>query len=314
MSNKCSTNDDDEGVSLRPSTSVRDDDAPALMTIRQFKPCGARDDRLTIGSPLYARRGLETIVNATGRTNLNSVALWAIARGLGRFAEWTEIETICAARATLLRCGSADLVQLDEWRYQLAARDGHTRLFLRCVSSADSGRCADRARGLGLSTSTHGARNRGRHRRSVAAGRLAASVGDRVARVSSRTPAACRTRGRTGQARPVTAAPRRRACLVGRHFHGGLTAKSGVGHMDAPCAYTKDLWAQRASERPTGHMATAPASTCPSHGFSPPTGSANFAHRLFTVIGVNARVSSASSNPRILANSRPLKYCSSSGL
>jgi hypothetical protein len=157
VSNKCSTNDDDEGVSLRPSTSVRDDDAPALMTIRQFKPCGGRDDRLTIGSPLYARRGLETIVNATGRTNLNSVALWALARGLGRFAEWTEIETICAARATLLQCGSADLVQLDEWRYQLAARDGHTRLFLRCVSSADSGRCADRARGLGLSTSTYGA-------------------------------------------------------------------------------------------------------------------------------------------------------------
>jgi len=158
--NKCSTNgqNDDRRVSLKPSTFVRDDDdTPDLLTIRQFKPPGDRDDRLTIGSPLYVRRGLETIVNATGRTNLNSVALWALARGLGRFAAWTEIETICVARATLLRSGSADLVQLDEWRYQLAARDGHTRLFLRCVSPTDCGRCAERARGLGLSTSTYGA-------------------------------------------------------------------------------------------------------------------------------------------------------------
>ena len=79
----------------------------------------------------------------------------ALSRGLRRLEAIDDLQAVCIGRATLLEAGADDIVQLDHWAFQIAARDGSpVRLFLRNVDRADSAQCSDVADSLGLSTST----------------------------------------------------------------------------------------------------------------------------------------------------------------
>jgi hypothetical protein len=152
--------DDEKAVDLGKFVAADEeaaDAAPDLTAIRRFVPTGDRDDRLTVMVPVFVRRALDTLVIAVRRTTVTTAALWALSRGLARVQNLPEVTTVCDAHAVLLQTGSPDISQLDLWHYQVAARGGQTRLFLRSVSPADAGKCAELARGLGLPTGTLGA-------------------------------------------------------------------------------------------------------------------------------------------------------------
>jgi hypothetical protein len=142
-----------------PKPDPAQDASSKLSAIREFKPLGTHDDRLVLTVPRYVRLAVETIAQAAGsRMPIGTVAQWALHRGLTRLEVLREITTICEARALLLEAGSDDLIELDSWLWHLAARDGvQAQFFLRSVSPRDAGRCAELAKGLGLSTSTVGA-------------------------------------------------------------------------------------------------------------------------------------------------------------
>jgi hypothetical protein len=164
VSNKSTSPPRDPGErkeSLRPSDMASGETDPSApfdaRGLRQYEPPGTREDRLTLTTPVYARRGLETL--ATGeRMPIQHVALFALHRGLRRLSSWPEVQTICDTRALLLQRGSDDIEQLDGWAYYIAARHGgQRRLDLRAVDPADAGQCQRIAQGLGLPTSTLGA-------------------------------------------------------------------------------------------------------------------------------------------------------------
>ena len=156
MSNKCSTNPDNEGVSCRPSDYAKTERPPDIGDIRSFTPKGERDDIATTDLPLYCRRALETLGHEAQRPP-SHVAVWALRRGLRRLRDVGDVRTICDARARLLAAGSEHIVQLDDWHYKVQARDGSKRLTLRMVEKHDRGRLLGLAAGMGLSQSTLGA-------------------------------------------------------------------------------------------------------------------------------------------------------------
>jgi hypothetical protein len=148
------------GIFVPPD--VDDEPPPTLDDLAKFKPEGAYEDRLPLTVAKWIKRATETLANAAStarwKVSMNAVAVWALKRGLVRLMGIEEVQEVCKAREALLAAGSEGIMQLDRWPYQISAQDeGTERLFLRSITRADAGRCAEYARGLGLSTSTFGA-------------------------------------------------------------------------------------------------------------------------------------------------------------
>jgi hypothetical protein len=168
---------DEDGVSLRPSDAVADDvptpslavanntdvaialhAPPDLSVIRAYRPTGDYDkNRLHSATPRFVYRGLMTLTDTVGRTSLNRVACWALNRGLARLdRDVPEIAIICEAHSRVLLAGAEhSIVQLESWSYAVPALYGASKpLNLRSVNPEDQRACADRAQRLGLHATT----------------------------------------------------------------------------------------------------------------------------------------------------------------
>jgi hypothetical protein len=137
-----------------PPTNDEQPTLDPLAEIRRYEPPGDRDDRAGYCVPHHISQALDAVVAQLmpWRTNASLVTVWALARGLRRLRELSDVQAICRAREDLLRRG-CDTTML-EWSYAVATHGRRTkRLNARRVDRSDIGHCRELAAGLGLELS-----------------------------------------------------------------------------------------------------------------------------------------------------------------